>query len=194
MISARAGLRLFITFLLGLWVTIGQAQDFPTYQTTTNILIINQDALFSQTVLGQDILNLEQQDRDALIEEGRRIGADFVSEELELTTLRDTLSADEFRALATAFDEKVEKARAEQEANDSTLIANIEARRRSFFQIIAPALAGLMQKYGAAAIIDRRSVLLFDRNLDITSEAVELLDKAYSENPDMINLIGPANE
>ncbi|MCF6273004.1 MAG: OmpH family outer membrane protein [Rhodobacteraceae bacterium] len=175
------------------WAGIAPAQDFPTYGSS-NILIINQDALFSASRLGRDILQQEERERDLLIEEGRRIGDEFIAEELDLTAQRDTLPAEEFRLLAEAFDIKVEKARAEQEANDSTLIANIEARRRAFFQVIAPVLARLMQKYGAAAIIDQRSVLLFDRNMDITREAIDLLDKAYNENPDMIKLIGPANE
>lgn len=189
----RRGMRL----LIALWLSFAgmvQAQEFPVFGGVSSILIINQEALFSETRLGKDILAIEQQERDALIEEGRRIGAAFVREEQELTRMRDTMPPEEFRALAEAFDEKVVKARAAQEANDSTLIANIEARRLAFFQVIAPVLAGLMQKYQATAIIDSRSVLLFDRNMDITREAIDLLDKAYNENPDMLNLTGPENE
>jgi len=183
--------------LLIIWFMLvansGLAQDFPTFQSTP-ILVVNQDALFSGTELGQDVLKREQEERDALIEVSREIGANFVAEEKNLTELRDTLSPEEFQILATAFDEKVVKARTEQEANDSRLLANIEARRRAFYQAIAPVLAGILRRYNAVAIIDRRSVLLFDRNLDITNEAIELLDRAYSENPDMINLIGSENE
>ncbi len=185
--------RLIFVVTLGLWAGIAPAQDFPTYGSS-NILIINQDSLFSETALGKDILAQEQQERDALIEKGRQIGAGFVTEEQRLTDLRDTMPADAFKTLADAFDAKVVAARSAQETDDATLIANIEARRRAFYQAIAPSLAGLMQKYRAAAIIDRRSVLLFDRNMDITREAITVLDKAYSEKPDMINLIGPTNE
>ena len=184
--------------LIVLWVLLSagfvQAQEaFPTYQSAM-ILIVNQDALFSGTALGQDILQREQEERDALIEISRAIGERFVQEEKDLTEQRDRLSPEDFRGLADAFDDKVVKARADQEADDARLLANIEARRRAFFQSIAPVLAGILRRYNAVAIIDRRSVLLFDRNLDITSEAIELLDKAYSENPEMINLIGTENE
>lgn len=193
MIGSRMVWRLIFVVTLGLWAGIAPAQDFPTYGSS-NILIINQDSLFSETALGKDILAQEQQERDALIEKGRQIGAGFVTEEQRLTDLRDTMPADAFKTLADAFDAKVVAARSAQETDDATLIANIEARRRAFYQAIAPSLAGLMQKYRAAAIIDRRSVLLFDRNMDITREAITVLDKAYSEKPDMINLIGPTNE
>lgn len=170
-----------------------KAQDFPVFQAA-NILIVSQEDLFSNSALGKDILQLEQNERDSLIEEGREIGAAFVAEEQQLTELRDTLPADEFRALAAEFDAKVVLARAEQETNDANLIANIEARRRAFYGVIAPILAQVMQRYNATVIIDRRSALLFDRNLDITREAIEFLDKAYSENPDMITQLGSPNE
>ncbi|HIP22978.1 MAG TPA: OmpH family outer membrane protein [Rhodobacteraceae bacterium] len=169
------------------------AQDFPIFQAA-NILIVSQEDLFANSALGKDILQLEQDERDILIEDGREIGAAFVAEEQRLTLQRDTLPPEEFQALAEAFDKKVVSARAAQETNDANLIANIEARRRAFFGVIAPILAQVMQRYNATVIIDRRSALLFDRNLDITREAIEFLDKAYSENPDMITQLGLPNE
>ncbi len=169
------------------------AQDYPVFQAA-NILIVSQDELFSNSALGKDILQLEQDERDKLIEEGRQIGAAFEAEEKQLTALRDTMAPEEFRILADAFDAKVVAARAAQETNDTNLIANIEARRRAFYGVIAPILAQVMQRYNATVILDRRSALLFDRNLDITREAIESLDKAYSENPDMINQLGSPNE
>jgi len=42
-----------------------------------------------------------------------------------------------------------------------------------------------LQKYMAGAILDRRSVLLFDKNMDITDEAIALLDDAFAKNPNM---------
>jgi len=182
-----------LTIWFVLLAPVAHAQDFPVFQAA-NILIVSQEDLFAHSALGKDILQLELDERDALIEVGRVIGAAFVEEEQQLTELRDTLPADEFSALATAFDTKVVSARAEQEANDANLIANIEARRRAFYGVIAPILAQVMQRYNATVIIDRRSALLFDRNLDITREAIEFLDKAYSENPEMIAQLGTPNE
>jgi len=182
-----------LTIWFVLLAPVANAQDFPIFQAA-NILIVSQEDLFSNSTLGKDILRLEQIERDALIEEGRIIGAAFVAEEQELTSLRDTLPAEDFQALAAAFDTKVVAARADQEANDANLIANLEARRRAFYGVIAPILAQVMQRYNATVIIDRRSALLFDRNLDITREAIEFLDKAYNENPDMITQLGLPNE
>ncbi len=172
---------------------MAHGQDFPIFQAA-NILIVSQEELFANSALGKDILQLEQDERETLIEEGRRIGAAFEAEERTLTQERDSMAPEAFQALADAFDEKVVSARAAQETNDANLIANIEARRRAFYGVIAPILAQVMQRYNATVIIDRRSALLFDRNLDITREAIEFLDKAYSENPDMITQLGSQNE
>lgn len=182
-----------LTLWFVLLAPIAKGQDFPVFQAA-NILIVSQDELFANSILGKDILQLEQDERDFLIEEGRKIGAAFVAEEQLLTEQRDSLPPEEFQILAEAFDNKVVAARAAQETNDANLIANIEARRRAFYGVIAPILAQVMQRYNATVIIDRRSALLFDRNLDITREAIEFLDKAYSENPDMINQLGSQNE
>lgn len=182
-----------LTIWFALWAPVVHGQDFPIFQAA-NILIVSQEELFASSNLGKDILQLEQDEREALIEEGRRIGAEFEAEEQVLTEQRDSMASETFQALADAFDSKVVSARAAQESNDANLIANIEARRRAFYGVIAPILAQVMQRYNATVIIDRRSALLFDRNLDITREAIEFLDKAYSENPDMINQLGSQNE
>ncbi len=189
----RFGMFRALAIALALLGGAAQGQDFPVFQAA-NILIVSQEELFANSALGKDILQIEQDERDVLIEEGRQIGAAFVEEEQQLTALRDTLPADEFRLLADAFDAKVVAARTAQETNDSNLVANIEARRRAFYGLITPILARVMQRYNATVIIDRRSALLFDRNLDITREAIEFLDKAYSENPDMITQLGPQND
>ncbi len=182
-----------IAIVLALFGSTATGQEFPVFQAA-NILIVSQEDLFSNSALGKEILNLEQHERDVLIEEGRRIGEAFIAEEQRLTEQRDILPPEEFQALADAFDTKVVAARAAQETNDTNLIANIEARRRAFYGVIAPILAQVMQRYNASVIIDRRSALLFDRNLDITREAIEFLDKAYAENPDMINQLGSQND
>ena len=182
-----------LTIWFVLLAPMAKAQDFPVFQAA-NVLVVSRDELFANSALGKDILQIEQSERDALIEEGRRIGAELEAEELRLTEQRDLLPAEEFQVLADAFDSKVVATRAAQETTDANLIANNEARRRAFLGVIAPILAQVMQRYNATIIIDRRYVLLFGRNLDITREAIEFLDKAYAENPDMINQLGSQND
>lgn len=183
-------------FFLCMWLClfggpIG-AQELPYFGVSaTSVLLVNAEALFANTRLGQDILALDEQERNALIEDGRKMGRDFEAEEQSLTEMRDTTPADEFRVLADAFDAKVVAARQQQALLDSTLRANIEARRQAFNRLLSPILQRVMRKYRAAAIIDLRTVLAFNPSMDITNEAIELMDDAYTQNPDMLNLLGP---
>jgi Skp family chaperone for outer membrane proteins len=183
----------WLTFWLALLGSTAQAQEFPVFQAA-NVLIVSRDDLFNNSALGKDILQREQDERDKLIEEGRRIGEELSAEELRLTEQRDSMDPKDFKVLADAFDAKVVATRARQDTADSNLIANNEARRRAFFVAVAPILAKVMQRYNATMIIDRQNVLLFSRNLDITREAIVLLDKAYADNPDMINQLGSQND
>ena len=155
---------------------------------TGSILVLDQSSLLTRSKLGQDILELERAEQAAILDAGQLVTQELETEEAELTELRKTLENDEFRMLADAFNDRVELARASQNAIDDAQLLRVETRRREFFQSILPQLTNIIQKYGAAAIIDRRSVLLFDKNLDITLETIELLDEAYAENPDMIDL------
>ena len=60
-----------------------------------------------------------------LATENRRIEADLEAEEQELTELRNTLPAGEFRLLADAFDAKVQETRAAQAAKGRALNARV---------------------------------------------------------------------
>lgn len=149
------------------------------------MLVLDQEALFNDSKLGQAILLVEAENRTVLLQENRIISDAFEKEEAELTALRSTISVDEFHTLSEDFDKRVQAAREEQLSKDVELQQTNEARRRRFLWIAAPYLSEIMSKYRAVAILDQRSVLLFDRNMDITSEAIELLDRAFEENPNL---------
>jgi len=175
---------LIVVLWLGMSFGWAQAQSLRT----GSILLLDQASLLSSSKLGQDILALEQSEQIAIFENNDGIIAELEAEEAFLTEQRLILPADEFRMLANQFDEKVEAVRATQIDIDQQQLARVDNRRRAFFQFIVPQLGELIQQYGSAAILDRRSVLLFDKNLDITLETIALLDQAYEANPDMINL------
>lgn len=178
--------RVILIAFLGLYGSVSMAQ-FQTLRSGS-ILILDQPSLLTRSKLGQAILSLEQSEQAAILEAGHQVTQQLENEEADLTQQRATLTPDEFRVLADAFNDKAEAARASQNAIDAAQLARVENRRRAFFQFIGPQLAEMMQRFGASAIFERRSVLLFDKNLDITQETIALLDAAYEENPDMIDL------
>lgn len=128
---------------------------------------------------------IQAEERTVLLQESRLISDAFVVEEKRLTEVRNEVSADEFRTLSEDFDKRVQAAREAQLAKDVEMQQSIDGQRRRFLVIAAPLLSEIMLKYRASAIVDQRSVLLFNRNLDITLEAIDILDRAFALNPDL---------
>lgn len=140
------------------------------------VLTLDQDRLFSGSRFGaKSIEALEVQAR-ALQAENRRIESDLEAEEKSLTERRGTMTTEEFRAEADAFDQKVKGIRSAQEAKARDLAAQRDAARQVFLQTSAPILAQIMQERGAVAIIDRSAIVLsFDR-ADVTDLAIARID------------------
>ncbi len=181
---------MFIKAFLIIFLSLASTASFAQFQTlrTGSILVLDQASLLTQSNLGRAILALEQSEQAEILENGHLVTLELEAEERELTKIRASLAIEDFQVLADAFNDKVEATRASQTEVVEVQKSRVEARRRAFFQFIGPQLAELIQKYSAAAIIDRRTVLLFDKNLDITLETIAVLDAAYAENPEMIDL------
>jgi len=176
-----------VALLIGLMLCATQSgaqSDFPTVFPQP-VLILDQDGLFNNSKLGQDMLLIQAEQRTVLLQESRVISDAFEIEEGRLTDIRSEVSAEEFRLLSEDFDARVLAARESQRAKDVEMQQSIDGQLRRFLVIAAPFLSEIMVKYHASAIVDQRSVLLFDRNMDITQEAIEILDRAFDTNPDL---------
>ncbi|SFD76359.1 periplasmic chaperone for outer membrane proteins Skp [Sulfitobacter brevis] len=143
----------------------------------TPVLTINSDRLFSESAYGQRV----RQDVSVLVgeleAENRRVEADLEAEELKLTQKRATLAPEDFRKLADAFDEKVQKIRTEQDAKLRALDEQQSREREGFLAAAAPVLEQLMREAGAVVILERRQVWVSITAIEITDEAISLLDE-----------------
>jgi len=177
----------FVALLFGLVLCATQSvaqAEFPTVFPQP-VLVLDQDGLFANSKLGQAMQLIQAEKRTVLLQESRLISDAFVVEEKRLTEIRSEVTAEEFRILSEDFDKRVLAAREEQLSKDVEMQQSIDGQRRRFLIIAAPFLSEIMAKYHASAIIDQRSVLLFNRNLDITLEAIQTLDRAFELNPDL---------
>ncbi|MCG6882567.1 MAG: OmpH family outer membrane protein [Silicimonas sp.] len=152
-------------------------------QQTSPVLTIDQDRLFAETRLGAETLaELERQAQD-LAAENTRIENELIAKERELTDLRATLAPEEFRAMADAFDERVQQLRAEQDEKARLLNRGREEARTEFFSETAVILSGIVREKGALVVIDRRDVFLSADRIDITDEAIERINAASEAAP-----------
>lgn len=184
--SGRLGvIRFALTLLLlAFGAMTVHAQAFPTVFPKP-VLILDQERLFSDTNLGRAIALGIALRRTALLQESRELDLAFETEELRLTETRVDIPPEEFRILSEGFDQRVQEARQTQLGKDVAMQQEIDGQRRRFLTLTVPYLSQIMLKYAAGAIIDQRSVLLFNRDMDITDETIALLDRAFDANPDM---------
>lgn len=177
----RSGLAVaFALKTLVILTSASLAQEVPPVPSGT-ILTIEPDRLISDTAYGQALQGRLDTAAAALLAENRQIDADLELEEVALTARRDSLPATEFRALAEAFDTKVEKIRSEQEGKGRALSQTRELERQKVLQAAVPILAELMVQRGAVAILDKASVFVaFDR-ADVTNDAIARLNAVLGD-------------
>lgn len=168
-------------FFLGLAVPAVAQQAAP--QATVRgsvlspVLTIDSERLFLESAFGRRVAAEIEQRGSELAAENRRIEEDLEAEEQELTALRPTMEADAFRALADAFDQNVQRIRQEQAGKGRALNSLLDQEREVFMGAAAPVLERLMREAGAAVILERRSVFVSNSAIEITDDAISLLDE-----------------
>lgn len=155
----------------------------PVSAPLSPVLVIRQDRLFETSAFGRAARAALDSRSKALIAENSRIEAELEAEERALTDRRATLPPEEFRPLAEAFNAKVERIRAEQDAKSRELARQSEADRKAFFDLALPVLAELMREKGAAVVLDQQAVFLSLDTIDITDEAVARIDARATVAP-----------
>jgi Skp family chaperone for outer membrane proteins len=154
------------------------AQDAPA-----PLLTIDQDRFFLESDFGKAVAERERAATAALEQENRRIEAELVAEEQALTEERKLLPSEEFAAKAEAFDQKVERIRAEQDAKSRQLTEGRDRDRKAFLQAAVPVLGELLGQKGAAAILDKNLIIVSLSAIDVTDEAIEMVNAALAEAP-----------
>lgn len=144
-----------------------------------DIIVMDTDRLFEESELGQQMIADYNEDREALIARNREIEAELKAEEQALTAKRGEVSAEEFRKLADAFDQKVQGFRERTERKARDLERSRERAPVEFMRRIEPILVELMDDAGADIIITKRQVLLASDVIDVTEIAIARVDAAY---------------
>ena len=154
------------------------ASQTATIEVQSPILVIDQDRLFSETRLGAESLADIERAANALKEENQQIEETLIAEERALTEQRAVLEPSEFRALADAFDARVQRIRAEQDEKARALTRTQEEARATFFQDVADIISEIVREEGAVVVLDRRDVFLSAGRIDITDEAIKRVNEA----------------
>lgn len=156
------------------------AQD-ETPVPRTPILVVDFEELFRESEFGQGIQREMDERRRILAEEIATIDAELAEEERDLTARRAGLSPDEFRALADAFDAKVQRLRTEQDEKARALTRLQSDEQLRFRQAALPIVGRLMLDSGALIVVEKRSLVVFNDGIDVTGIAAQRLDASVAE-------------
>lgn len=147
----------------------------------SGILTIQPERLFSESAFGRRVTQELEAEGAVLTAENRKIETELRAEELDLTERRASIAPDVFRALADAFDRKVQETRRRQEQKLRAISDLGDAARREFFSVSLPILQELMRESGAGAILDHSSVFLSAASTDVTDLAITRIDAVIGE-------------
>lgn len=183
----RAGLKGLLRCVAAIFVGLclsgpnGSVHAQTTFEVAPPIVVLDRDRLFQETQFGRAILSDLEQRASELAQENRVIEQELSDEEQALTDQRPELSIDAFRELADAFDEKVQKFRAEQDAKARAVQQLSETSQQDFIEQVLPILAEVLRERGALVVMDRRDVFLSADSIDITNEAIARIDATLGD-------------
>lgn len=179
------GLRIFmVSCLLALGAAqAALAQDTNAATTTVRspVLVIDTDLVFNGSLYGQRILAEVATRVSSLEQENAAIVAELTAEEGALAEQRSTMSAEDFRAAATAFEEKTESFRTSQQIKEDQINAYLTAAREDFDTSTRPILGQMMREREAAVMMARRDVLLYFSAVDVTEDAIATIDAVLGD-------------
>jgi len=167
----------------GLWAGrgAGGGQGAGRNEPESPIRTVDSQGLVTGGAFGQGVAAEIGARGAALAQENQRIAAELAAEERELTEQRPSLPAEEFRALADAYDERVQATRQAQLAKSDELDAYASAQERTFLTAAAPVLEALMREAGAIVVLEKDRTLLSATAVEVTDLAIGRIDAAIGD-------------
>lgn len=157
--------------------------ETPSGQSALPILTIDPQALFLHSAWGQRVSDSISAESKQIEAENERLADQFSREEQELTALRSSLPADEFRRRADEFDKRVVEVRRQRDGLLRTLDTRFEAERNAFFRTALPILAQLMKERGAQVVVDQSAIFVAAQAVDVTDDLAARVDSEIGAGP-----------
>lgn len=148
-------------------------------QLSSPVLLVrtlDQEQLFLSSRFGQRVRQEISEASRLLEQENTSLLEDLTAAEAALTEARPTMPPADFRAAADAFDLRAESIRRTQAEKRARLSQYQEQEELRFFQLAAPILQRLLLETGAQIVVDARAVILGVPGLDLTGDAIAVVD------------------
>ena len=158
--------------------------SFSEPNSNAVIATLDQERLFRNSLFGQRLIKEVNDKSDILLAQELLLQSQLEAEENLLTVERKKMSTEKFKKLASAFDQKVQKIRAETTENRMKIGDYSESERNRFLKVILPVLVQLSDEFGITTLLDHRMIILSLN--DITDAAIERVNKTIGEGKEEI--------
>ena len=148
----------------------------------SGLFTVDMSKLFRSSDFGKNIISINNKARQELQNENEELESKLLLEEKELSEQRKILSLDEFRPKALEFDKKVSIIRTEQGEKEVNLKNKARKEESEFYKRIYPLLYQLLLDRGGLVLIDQRNIILWDSSIDITEDAIELINQVLGKD------------
>jgi len=157
------------------------AQDAPLGMPVSSVVVIDTDALYRGTKMGQRIAaDLDQRAR-VLQTENERITKALTAEEKSLTERRPSMDPAAFRKEAAEFDKRVQGIRRTRDSAIAAFEADRDGAPRLFIEQVRNLIGDVMVERGAVAVLDQRIVFLSLGSVDITQAVIARIDETLGD-------------
>ena len=159
----------FIIFLTLFFVNLNLNADVPYYVDFKYIL--NQSTAgkkaqnFLKNKLEQGLKKLSEQEKNIL------------KEEKQLIQQKKLIKPDEYKGKVDSLRSKVLKLQKERDKLLKSVSKQRLTARNELLKNLNPIISEYMQEKKIRMVVDKKSILLADQNLDITKQIIELLNK-----------------
>ena len=159
----------FIIFLTLFFINLNLNADVPYYVDFKYIL--NQSTAgkkaqnFLKNKLEQGLKKLSEQEKNIL------------KEEKQLIQQKKLIKPDEYKGKVDSLRSKVLKLQKERDNLLKSVSKQRLTARNELLKNLNPIISEYMQEKKIRMVVDKKSILLADQNLDITKQIIELLNK-----------------
>lgn len=149
------------------------------------IVTFDSDRLFFESDFGKRVTRAIEASGNELVAENRRLEQELAQTEQDLTDRRSSMTPEQFRPLADAFDTRVQASRQAQAAKSRALNAQLAQERERFLRAATPILQELMIDAGASVVLENRTVFFSADDSDITAAAINRLNQRLGDGVDV---------
>lgn len=160
---------------------VGTATSAQAEKAATVILIVDMAGLFTNSEVGQDVARQVQEMASALQQEDLTTRQALAAEAESIREQRANFTPDELQAKAADLQQRqqthVQKIAMRQQGIQ---LGRAQANNQ-IAEVIKPIFSELLQKHNAGLLIDQANVLAGGLDLNITAEAMALLNQRISK-------------